>query len=272
VYKQTIIFMNSMLVLTGAYDSHAEKNKGRPYETSAGIPLLIRYPNRIKPSKIIQTAYSSVDFTPTILKLMDIEHPGTQFHGVDATPELLSDVMLSNEDKIVFTMDSSARWAAAVTNGYKLVVSKSDVPWLFDLFKDPDELFNYFEGPDNAGIRQTLQTALFTALKNYRIPLANVGAFLWDMPSCRDTNNAVTLSNDKKILCSDLGVSQSMQRCDVYAIVRTECPKKCSQCVCQDSPGKIWISGELKTCGEVQQHHCSNAAVTWFCPSTCASC
>jgi len=60
---------------------------------------------------------------------------GNTFHGVDGSPELLSDALLSKKDNIIFSQDGSGRWAAAVTNGYKLVISRNDVPWLFDLKK-----------------------------------------------------------------------------------------------------------------------------------------
>jgi hypothetical protein len=233
---------------------------------------LIRYPNRIKPSKVIETAHSSVDFTPTILKLMDIEHAGHHFHGYDVTPELLSEEMITNQESIVFSSDSSARWAAAVTKGYKLVVSKADVPWLFDLTKDPDEIYNYFEDPSKESIRQKLQNALFSALHNYKIPLAQVDAFLWDFPSCRDSNNVIKLNNGKKILCSELGISESMGRCEGYYKVRNMCPVKCSKCACEDSPGKVWVHGELKTCSEIIQNECLFGAVNNLCRLTCGSC
>jgi len=35
-------------------------------------------------------------------------------------------------------------WVAAVTDRYKLICSTTDMPWLMDLEKDPDELTNYF--------------------------------------------------------------------------------------------------------------------------------
>ena len=39
-------------------------------------------------------------------------------------------------------------WVAAVTDRYKLICSTTDMPWLMDLEKDPDELTNYFlNGP-----------------------------------------------------------------------------------------------------------------------------
>jgi len=130
---------------------HGKFNKGRPYETSAGIPFIIRYPAKIQNGMIIQNAYSSVDCAPTILKLMGVDHPGVTFQGVDATPEIfISDQRVTDGDRITFTYDNqnTTVWAAAVMSRYKLVVSRSDVPWLFHYSKDPDEMIKYLKIPN----------------------------------------------------------------------------------------------------------------------------
>ena len=70
---------------------------------------------------------------------------GAHFQGIDGSAELKSkNTIIGNDDKIVFTMDTgnTPHWFAAIKKGYKLVLHKNDVPWLFDLNQDPDELQN----------------------------------------------------------------------------------------------------------------------------------
>jgi len=157
---------------------------------------------------IIQNAYSSVDCAPTILKLMGVDHPGVTFQGVDATPEIfISDQRVTDGDRITFTYDNqnTTVWAAAVMSRYKLVVSRSDVPWLFHYSKDPNEMINYFEDPDPqyAVVVEKLQAALFDGMEKYNVPLAiQTDIFFWDMPACMDSAEVVTLRSGRKIMCT----------------------------------------------------------------------
>jgi Arylsulfatase A and related enzymes len=84
---------------------HGRLNKGSPYKTSAGIPLIIRYPRKIKSGKIIETAYSSVDVAPTILSLLGVKDTSSAtFQGVDGSQELTTSGNVSaQQDKIIFS-------------------------------------------------------------------------------------------------------------------------------------------------------------------------
>lgn len=248
---------------------HGKMNKGKR------VPFIIRYPKVIKDRKIIENAYSSVDFTPTVLKLMGITHPGVKFQGVDATPDLFKPTQRVEGDRITFTYDNekTSQWAAAVMNGYKLVVSRPDVPWLFHYTNDPDELINYFEDPQYTIIVQKLQAALFDAMKDFVIPLAQTGdIFFWDMPTCKDSKDAVTLKDGYKIMCTDIGDDEiSTIRCLNQDEVITKCKFSCKSCTCEDSPGRIFVSGNLSICSELSMR-CGNDKVRQFCPSTCNAC
>ena len=259
---------------------HGKFNKGRPYETSAGVPFIIRYPTKIQNEMIIQNAYSSVDFAPTILKLMGVDHPGVTFQGVDATPEIFnSDQRVTDGDRITFTYDnqSTAVWAAAVMSGYKLVVSRSDVPWLFHYSKDPNEMINYFEDPDPqyAVVVERLQAALFDAMGKYNVPLASqTDVFFWDMPACMDSAEVVTLRSGRKIMCTDITIEEdkmSVNRCSNQSAVKTSCARACKDCDCEDSPGRLFVSGELKKCNQLV-FQCDHFRVRQFCPLTCNAC
>ncbi len=266
---------NTIVIFTSDHGDmlyeHGKTDKGRPYETSAGIPFIVHWPKKISP-KVIETPYSSVDLYPTLLGLIGVEDPSLELHGLDASTDLLSkQAIISDEDKIVFTFDGTRihSWAAAVMKGYKLVISNLDVPWLFDLNIDPDELINFFNDDGYSGIVQKLQTALFKAMKEYKIPLGEMRPILfWDMPACIDTRD-VLHSNGQTFLCPDIGNAIPSSKCKHEHISRL-CPTTCKSC-CADSLGKLWVSGELMTCPKLVEQ-CDNYKVQTFCPSTCDVC
>ena len=48
---------------------HGQLDKATPYETSAGVAFIVKYPRQVPKGKVIETAYSTIDFAPTILSL-----------------------------------------------------------------------------------------------------------------------------------------------------------------------------------------------------------
>ena len=125
---------------------HGRFNKGKPYQSSAGVPFIIRFPGQIKKSKVIETSYTSPDFAPTILSLMGIDHSDITFQGIDGSDEILNDTEWTVKETVRFM--SNTGWIAAVERHYKLVLAKYDVPWLFDLKEDPNEMINYSTDPN----------------------------------------------------------------------------------------------------------------------------
>lgn len=138
---------------------HKRHNKGVPYETSARIPFVIRWPAKIAPGKVIRTAYTTADFTPTVLGLMDAPQiPGT--HGKNDATAFLSPEKEIVTNRVVYITGSSSNWTAAIDDRYKLILSSSDIPWLFDNKRDPDELTNFYKTPEYAGIAKSMQKEL----------------------------------------------------------------------------------------------------------------
>lgn len=66
---------NTIVVFTSDHGDlmgeHHKHNKGNPYEASAKIPFVLRFPNKVKVGKVIHKAYTTTDFASTILDLMD---------------------------------------------------------------------------------------------------------------------------------------------------------------------------------------------------------
>jgi arylsulfatase A-like enzyme len=148
---------------------HNRQNKGVPYEGSARIPFLLKYPDKITKKTVIDQALSSVDFLPTVLNLMNVKTAGKE-QGRDATPLFLGKNTEWNDIAFMRGTGPKPNWVSAVTDQYKLVVSPYDIPWLFDLKRDPDELQNFFTDP---GHRETARQ-LATEIKRYQSEIGDI--------------------------------------------------------------------------------------------------
>jgi arylsulfatase A-like enzyme len=173
---------NTIVIFTSDHGDlmgeHGKYNKGLPYETSARVAFVLRYPSQVKPGKTVRKAFTTTDFTPTILGMMGIDHSSYTFDGMDASSDFLSPESEVNDDRIVYITNSGSQWVAAVNNHYKLVMSPSDKPWLFDLVKDPDEIMNFYNDPSYASIADKFTKELFRQMKLYNEPLLKKGTII----------------------------------------------------------------------------------------------
>lgn len=164
---------NTIIIFTADHGDmffeHNRRNKGVPYEASARIPFVMRYPNKIPSGKIINTAYTNVDFAPTILSLMGVETKA-KFHGLDTSNDFLSKEKEVVSDRITYFAKTGGWWVASVNNRYKLVLDKDESPYLFDLEKDPFELKNFYNDPAYKSIAKEMQDALLEQMKTYDEP------------------------------------------------------------------------------------------------------
>lgn len=164
---------NTIVVFTSDHGDmffeHNRRNKGVPYEASSRIPFVIRYPEKIKAKKVINTAYTNVDFAPTILSIMDVKS-NANFHGLDTSEDFLNSKMNITSDRIAYFAKSGGWWVSAVNNRYKLVLDKKEKPYLFDLEVDPDELVNFYNHKEYKEIAKMMQTELLKQLEKYDEP------------------------------------------------------------------------------------------------------
>lgn len=164
---------NTIIIFTSdhgdMYFEHNRFNKGVPYEASARIPFVMRYPAKIAKGKVINKAYTNVDFAPTILGLMGIKN-NVAFEGTNTSADFLSKDKVINSDRIVYYAKTGGWWVAAVDGRYKLVLDKKEKPYLFDLVKDPDELINFYKDPAYKEIAKRLEKELFIQMEKYKEP------------------------------------------------------------------------------------------------------
>jgi len=174
--KENNLEDNTVVIFTSDHGDllgeHGKLNKGVPYETSARVAFMLRYPDKVKAGKQIEKAYTMADFTPTILGLMGVDLSSYNFHGINASDDFKSKKKNIVNDRIVYITNANSRWVAAVNNQYKLVLSPLDKPWLFDLKEDPDELVNYYNDAAYVSVVNKMQKELYRQMKKYKEPLS----------------------------------------------------------------------------------------------------
>ena len=139
---------------------HDRLNKGNPYEGSARVPMLIRFPERVAAGQTYKQPMGTVDVTPTILGLADIK-TNHDFEGRNLTEQFASGGG-GKGGQVTFLRNSGTnpQWVCAIDERYKLVLSVNDRPWLFDAEQDPDELLNFYRRPGSDEVTKRLARAL----------------------------------------------------------------------------------------------------------------
>ena len=142
------ILDNTIVVFTtdhGEYmGEHGMQAKNHLYETAYRIPLLVRWSKKIAKETVIDNIASTVDFKPTMLRLMGFEPTGTE-QGYDASALLQG--KKTNWQDISFIHHSSLKQAGIFTPQYELAYVKDNDHILFDRVNDPDQVNNLFNDP-----------------------------------------------------------------------------------------------------------------------------
>jgi uncharacterized sulfatase len=135
-------------------------DKGIFHDASAKIPFIMYFPQKIKSNTVVRQVISNIDFTPTILDMMNIPYEKEYFDGCSAA-DLLTGQGDGNWQNIAFL--SMSGQVAVITERFKLILGKKEEPWLIDLLNDPDEFKNAIDIKEN---RDTVRL-LALKLKNY---------------------------------------------------------------------------------------------------------
>jgi arylsulfatase A-like enzyme len=142
---------------------HGKHNKGNPLEASAKIPFIVYYPSKIPAGTVVNNAFNTVDFAPTFLSFMDQKIP-SQMEGRDFSSLLVNPATQKDFEDITFMrstgLGTEGSWIAAVTSRYKLILSKTDEPWLIDMEMDPDEKINFINEDNKSDVVNDLAKKL----------------------------------------------------------------------------------------------------------------
>jgi arylsulfatase A-like enzyme len=123
--------------------SHGLDEIDAPYEESSKIPLVIRFPRRIKKRTEHDALVSNVDYAPTLLSLCGVK-PLAGMQGVDISEWLTSGRAAPR--KSIYAqgaLGSADEWRMVVRGPDKLIVDSTLKPThLYHLGQDPYELRN----------------------------------------------------------------------------------------------------------------------------------
>jgi arylsulfatase A-like enzyme len=153
--------------------SHGLRRKRKPYDESARVPGIIRWPVRIPAGQVVETLFSHVDMPPTLLALAGIEVP-QDMQGADLSRVALGQTTDGPDAVLLqifvpFHPDQVARpWRGIVTADYTYARFEEE-PWLlFDRRHDPAELHNLVGDNEHAELLRELDAKLAALMKNQR--------------------------------------------------------------------------------------------------------
>ena len=120
--------------------------KGGLYEGGIRVPLIVRWPGKVKPGSVCETPVISTDFLPTFVEAAGIRLPEEQVvDGVSLVPLLKGQAGLNRDQLFVYFPDYHHNFPAmAVRDGdYKLIESSEDGHLeLYNLADDVEEKHN----------------------------------------------------------------------------------------------------------------------------------
>lgn len=156
---------------------HGYWDKRIAYESSMKIPMLIRYPEKIKAGTKITEQALNIDLAPTILELAGVETP-SYMQGESMLRLFDNEVEDKNwRDGFMFEyyVDDAYPYAgpdmlALRTDRYKLVDAflEDDIDELYDLENDPGEMNNLINDPAYQEIQDKLRADLDMQKEKYK--------------------------------------------------------------------------------------------------------
>ncbi len=148
--ETVVVFTTDHGDYAGEHGFHA---KNHLYETVYRLPLIIRWPKKIAAGTGLDQVVSTVDFQPTILRLMGIQPCGRE-QGRDASPLLEGRNPVWDNSSFIY--HSHHHSAGIFTDAFELALVQGKQGILYDRTHDPHQTRNLFEHPDYAGVRKEL--------------------------------------------------------------------------------------------------------------------
>lgn len=166
---------------------HGWFDKRWMYEESMRMPLLVRWPDRIRSGTRTSALVQNIDFAATFLDLAGAPIPD-DLHGTSLVPVLANPASATVRDALYYHYyESHATHNVAAHYGvhdgrYKLIrfyEPEHDYWELYDLERDPDELRSVWADPEYASIRAKLEQRLTALRERYddRTGVLGDGAF-----------------------------------------------------------------------------------------------
>jgi uncharacterized sulfatase len=168
---------NTIVIYVNDNEAQLERTKNTLYDTGIHVPMVIRWPDRIKPGTTTNTMVSTLDLLPTLLEITGGEIPeildGKSMSGVwDGKTDQLHDKLFFSYSGVIVSkkrQETPFPIRAVRTDRYKYIryinyqaghpkKNKKIFPAeeLFDLQKDHEEQKNLAESPEYAKVKDQL--------------------------------------------------------------------------------------------------------------------
>jgi len=132
---------------------HGLYHKNHVYETAYRIPLLVRWPEAVRPGTVVDRVVGTVDFQPTLLGLLGVPPAGSE-QGRDGSGLLRAEDV--GWDDAAFLHHNSFDLAGVFTPSHELALARGAEHVLFDRRSDPLQVRNLIGDPAAAGVASDL--------------------------------------------------------------------------------------------------------------------
>ncbi|MHC5001531.1 MAG: sulfatase family protein [Planctomycetota bacterium] len=164
---------------------HGWYDKRWMYEQSLRMPLLVRWPQRIRGGREVSELAQNIDFAPTFLELAGVGVPD-DMHGRSLVPLLEGRSPDGWRDAVYYhyyeshAVHNVAAHYGIRTDRYKLMhfYEPEHRCWeLYDLQRDPDEMRSVYGDPAYAGVQARLKARLADLRAEYADDTGEIGTF-----------------------------------------------------------------------------------------------
>lgn len=146
------------------------------YEESMRMPLIVHWPEAIKPGSVNKQLVQNLDLAPTILDAAGVPVP-EQMQGRSLVPLLKGNHPADWREAVYYhyyegppAVHKVARHHGVRTDRYTLVHFYNTGDWeLFDLRKDPEQLHSVYGDPDYAEVQKRLKEELKELEQKYEV-------------------------------------------------------------------------------------------------------
>ena len=172
--KETGADENTIILFTSDHGdmlgNHGLRRKRKPYDESARVPGILRWPARVPKGQVVDTLFSHIDMAPTLLALAGHEVP-KDMQGADLSRVALGQTTDGPEAVLLqifvpFNPDGIATpWRGIITKDHTYARYENE-PWvLFDDKADPHQMKNLAEDPAVKQLREKLDSQLAALMK-----------------------------------------------------------------------------------------------------------
>ena len=176
--EENKLMENTIIVYTsdqGFYlGEHGWFDKRLVYDESFKTPLIVAWPEKVKPGTTSDEMVQNLDFAQTFLDVAGVDQP-SDMQGESLVPILTGKMEDWNREAVYYhyyeypAEHMVNRHYAIITKEYKLIHYYFDLDYweLIDRLKDPKELTNEYDNPAYASIKEKLHKELEEVRKKY---------------------------------------------------------------------------------------------------------